>query len=396
MAELLKGSAETAGFAPLSQAQTIAICKHLQQEIRQVEQTLSEVQRELQHTNERQASIKEKAGEKREHIHDLQLGVNDVNARLDKLDAEQGRLAEAVVALQGYDQVSREKIQGMEEFNKMADVKLGVLAQNMNLVKDQDSKLQADLGRLMDIEVRGLQKDLQSNVLRLEQFSDEQKKIIEVEKQDRETARLVRSDIENMMTEMKKSNMVINILENRLASTAKGVQENFAKFKEIDGKVIKIQECYDKTRGRAKDNEAKIKELRDIGLQTQSELEDGLKKVAHNEDRITQFMQELATECNNVEELRHQVNNLRQSHERITKSMSHITHEVRTNGTTIKAVEAGLREHSSLLLPNINLDGPEAYGGSSSFSASFGARPDSRGGSTTLPGVFDTRPEVWK
>merc|ERR1719271_1302911 len=103
-ADILKGQSDTTGSAPLSQAQTVAICRHLQTEIREVEADTDETKRYLQHTTNHLQKLREQHDTREDQIHTLQTAISNSNAHMSKVETEVQRLFEAVLQLQMSDQ----------------------------------------------------------------------------------------------------------------------------------------------------------------------------------------------------------------------------------------------------------------------------------------------------
>lgn len=358
MAEILDGSSDHQGHAPLSQAQTIAVCKHLQSEIQNIGSILSETQRELQHTSEtvRQLKSKPENGD----VHELQVGFAEANITISKLQSELERNVQNTQNLTGSDQSNKGKIVQLEEARKMIDTRLDAISGDLAQQREVSKRIQDDIGNRLNEDIRVLHKIGENANLSLEQFTKEQKQIAQMQKDDRECLRDVELRIQSMMNEVKKTNTVTNILENRLASTAKGVQQNWAKLADLSDGHVKLTECYEKTRCRVSECEAQIKNLSDTNKQTNNELEDAFHQIERNTDKLSQALKLLDEEGSSTEEMRHQLNSLRQSGENATRRITQIAKDLLDVTTSTQQLRAGMKEQSSLLLPNIHMDSPEA------------------------------------
>lgn len=359
MADILDGTSEQAGYAPLSQAQTIAICKHLQTEIRTVETFVNELQRDLQHTQDHVQNLKAAQGQGNDEVHNIHVSLGDANANLSKLQSEVERNVKATMTLQTSDQSNKDKIVQLEEAKKMIDTRLDVMANDLAQQGISNRKINDDIANRVNEEIKVLQKSVEGTNLMVDQVNKDQKQTAQCEKEDRDSLRDAYLRIENVLNEVKKSNAVTNILENRLASTAKGVQQNWAKCSELADGAVKLNECYEKTRARVVDAEGQMKLVSDAGKQTQHDLEDSVRQVERNTDKLAQALKLLEEEGSATEEMRHQLNSLRQSAESANKRSMQLAQEMKDVAEATQQVRAGLKEQSAVLLPNIHMDSPE-------------------------------------
>merc|ERR1719446_121830 len=195
-------------------------------------------------------------------------------------------------------------------------------------------------------------------------MASEQKQTAVFSRENRDALRDVRVDVEKVLNEIKKANTVTNILENRLASTAKGLQQSWAKCSELSDTMVKLTECYDKTRARAQDNEALIKELGTAGKRTHSELDQAVRQVENISDRLSLALKQLDGQESATEDTRHEIHALKQGQATALKNSNALKGEVNEVKHMASAMKGAIKEQSQMLLPNIHLDSQEAVGAS--------------------------------
>jgi uncharacterized coiled-coil DUF342 family protein len=192
----------------------------------------------------------------------------------------------------------------------------------------------------------------------------EQKLSAEAEKENRDSVRSAHVNIDMLMAEVRKTNTVTNIIETRLAGTAKGVQQNWDKCTEFAKEAAKLWEAQTTMKERIGDAEGVIKQLHEGGQQTLHKLEDAVRQVERNTDRLEQGLRELDDNNRSTDELRHQINGLRQLCDATTQRLNTLSADLKDVSQTAQRVRAGLKEQSSLLLPNIHVDSQEAQAAS--------------------------------
>jgi len=343
---------------------------------------------DLQHTQEHLQNLREKSMQTHDEVHGLQVGLADSNANLDKLSKELGRVGDATQQLQMSDQQTKDKLMVLEEAKKMVDTRLDVFYRDMQQAKDSDKTLRDTIERHVNEDVRTLRKELANTNLTVNQIIAEHRQSVKLERENRDSLRDARVEIERVLNEVKKSSTVTNILENRLASTAKGLQQSWNKCSELTDAMVKLAECYDKTKARVVDAEGLIKEVGTAGKHMQESVDQVQRQVEQNSDRLAQALKVLDDEGTATEDMRHQINSLKQGQANYARKVSSLQQEVSEVQKMSMAVKAGLKEQSSLLLPNIHLDSPEALAasqrpgsmltGSTAFGNS-GGRQSSRG-----------------
>lgn len=358
MADILEGTSDHQAFAPLSQAQTIAICKHLQAEIRSVSDICNENSQALQHLSEDMVKVKSKHGDN-DAVHDLQVGLSDACIDISKLQNEIERDVQNLQMLMAGSRSSTEKTLQLEEAQKMMETRLEAISRELAQQRDTSKKVHDDIGNRINEDLRALQKASDNTTLILDQFSKEQKQITQLQKEDRSSSGQTDAKIESVLNEVKKSNTVISILENRLASTAKGVQQNWTKLADLSEGAAKLNDCYEKTRARVVECEGQIKQLGDGNKQTARELTEAVRQIERNTDRCAQALKLLDEEGAATEEMRHQINSVRQGGDNASRKLTSMSKEIIDIQATMTQLRAGVKEQSALLLPNIHMDRPD-------------------------------------
>jgi chromosome segregation ATPase len=313
----------------------------------------------------------------------------DSNINLDKVSKELGRVGQATQQLQGNDQNAKGKLVMLEEAKQMTDTRLDMISNDVAATKEIDKKLQDTIDRKVNEDLRSMRQELTSTNLTVNQVVTEQKATANFSRENRDALRDVRADVEKVLNEVKKANTVTNILENRLASTAKGLQQSWTKCSELSDTMVKLTECYDKTRARVIDAEGVMKDINTAGKRTQQELEQAVRQVEQNGDRLTQFGKLIDEEVSATEDARHQINALKQGQANSLRQVNNLRSELSEMKLSTSAMRGAIKEQSSMLLPNIHLDSQAAADASARYgsmltssnmstSASSG-RPQSRG-----------------
>lgn len=360
MAEILEGTSDTNAYAPLTQAQTVAVCRFLQQEIRNVQAELTETVHELQHTKESVELLKGSSNSNEDQVRNCVHEIAEAKVDIHTLQEELGRNTKATHALMHSEQLSKDRIAAVEEGEKMIQTRLDAIANEIAQQKEQAQKVKDDVANRIDLELKRLDKYSEGIKLALDQTNKEQEHLSKLQKETQSSVREAHVGIENVTVEIKKINTVAGILENRLGSTAKGVQQTWNKLAELSDGAIKINECYERTRTRSLENEAKVQMLADAQSKLEVHHEDSVRQVERNTDRLAQMLKLLDESGQGSEDIRHQLNSLKQNSEKVWKKVTELSRDLQEVNQATQQLRAGIKEQAQLLLPNIHMDSPEA------------------------------------
>jgi len=379
MSDILSGQTDHNSHAPMTTAQTVAICQHLQQEIRNVESIVTELQRDMLHQTEYVQTLKSRSTDSHDDIHNLQVGIAEANARHEKMAAEHGRTCDNVVELQASSLAMQEKVVQLDEANRLSDTTMEMLQREFKQEKESLRTLAETIDKLASQDIKKLQKEAAGSKLYLDQVAEEQSKSAEFGQKTRDFLREAKAEIEGTVNEVKRANTVTSILESRLVTTSQGVQANTGKFADLNSQLSKITECYEQTKARVGESELKLKEVNDANKFTQHELEDRTREMAAMSEKVRDSLVGLEKESGSGDEMRHQINAVRGSVDQLMRKVMSMQGELKELGDTTRTVRAGLQQQSAMLLPNIALDSPAGGMGG----MDFGGSPSGRGGTAS-------------
>jgi len=302
----------------------------------------------------------EKSGQTNEEVHSLQVGLTDTNINLDKLSKELGRVGHATQNLQVSDIDHAGKLTVVEEANRMMDTRLDTISKDLIAAKEADEALHLSVERHIKEDLRTLRNEIANTNLSVNQVTTEQRQTAAFARENRESLRDAKMDIENVLNEVKKTNTVANILENRLANTAKGLQQSWGKCAELSDAMVKLTECYDKTKARVIDAEGVMKDISIFGQRTREDLDQAARTIEHNVDRVDKGMKTLDEQVAASEEAHRQIIALKQGASNSMRQLNQLKADIGEVKQTAFRNMGAIKETTSMLLPNIHLDSAEA------------------------------------
>jgi chromosome segregation ATPase len=348
----MEDDSDQVGFAPLSQAQTIALVKNLESEIRRLETISTETQRQLRNTIEEVNAVKQKSYD--DQVQALRSGIADAKISISKVQSELNMNVQKTESLTDSCQIHKDNIQKLEEHGKMVETRLDIMSKDLQQQRDAAKVVEDDIGNRVTGDLLSLRNTCEQISLSVDQISKEQRQLEQLHKDGTGSLSAVDTKIESILTEVSKSNAVINILESRLASTAKGVQQNWTKLAELSDGSTKLNDISEKMRFRIGDSEGQIKQLGEAIKQAHGELDEAARQIERNSDRLSQALRLLDEQSVVSDETRHQLNSLRQNGESTTKRITQMSKEIEDVSASAQKIKAGLKETTALLLPNIH------------------------------------------
>jgi len=177
---------------------------------------------------------------------------------------------------------------------------------------------------------------------------------------ERERLRETNASHKALQDELNKTNTVVNIVEHRVADATSSLKTARQNLEDLNEVSVKLHENQEKMRsqvldlqGVAKKQDEKLKENREL-------LEHLAAGHQVTQARLAEALNGFDNMRKEKEEHRRQLQNLKQGQELAQGQMQSLRTELADVDTTTRAVKEGLRETSSLLLPNIHLDSSEA------------------------------------
>lgn len=390
MAELLDGSTEHINYAPLSHSQTVAMCRHLQEQIRILEGKIGELQKGLQNAHESVSDLKDGSGASNSAIHSLQEGLKQTNGVVDSNRKELARTNGNVQKLQQGLEQANQTVAGLRDAQTMTNNRLEKVANDLGLTTGLATRLQEHIEKKIDKDIQNLRDESAKTNLDLRHLKADEEAVKEGLHEEREKVRENTVKIKNVADDLGHANTKISILEQRLTDTTGNAKATRQNLEDLNIATLKLHEDHENTkanmnelRGSVKKAHSHIKQVHENVDRVGYSLSNTQRKLEDNNDD-TSGAQE------NVEDLRTKLNALKDAQDRANTMIQMLRRDLAEVGATTEKVKAGLKEQSSLLLPNLNLDSAEARAATARHgsllqttplgSMSSPRKPQSRGG----------------
>mmetsp|Transcript_103712 Transcript_103712/g.293150 ORF Transcript_103712/g.293150 Transcript_103712/m.293150 type:complete len:412 (+) Transcript_103712:82-1317(+) len=392
MADILEGGTEHAHYAPLSHAQTLAISRHLQEQIRAVEMQVADLSKGLADAMDAVGTLRGQASGAGSAMHALQDGLRQTNGQLDAQRKELARTNGSVQKLQqGMDQANS-NIAGLRDAQSVANNNTQKLANDLGVTSALAGRLQEAIEKRIDGEIRALNDELAKTNLDLKHLRADGEAVKDVVHEEREKSRDLSAKVKSTIDKLGATDTRANILDQRLADNTANIKATRQNLEDLNVATLKLHEDHENTKGNLNDVRSSVKKCHSHTKQVHESLERLGAAHAAMARRLEDNDGHTDDSRKHVEDLRSKVQALREGQERAGAVLGTLRRELSEVSSTAEKVKAGLKEQSSLLLPNLSLDSSEARAatqrhGSLLQSQPLGftprkppARPASRGG----------------
>mmetsp|Transcript_138841 Transcript_138841/g.276877 ORF Transcript_138841/g.276877 Transcript_138841/m.276877 type:complete len:402 (-) Transcript_138841:343-1548(-) len=360
MAELIDGTTGHTNYAPLSHGQTMSMGRHLQDQIRMLQQALADLGKGLGETNEAVADLKKNAGGANATISNLQEGLASTNTITETLKNDYGRTKANVAKLQAGLEGTNGAVAGLIDGQKVNNTLMNKLQGEINDQADKQHEFKENMEKKIEADIRALNDENSKLLLKIQQMTNDHDALKNLVVDEKEQLRLANLRAKNAQDRFNDMDTFVKILEKRVADGATGLKSTRMNLEDLNNATLKLHEDHENTKGRV------------------SELQDGVKK-AHNHVKtvhnklesaaqmVNNAHQKIAQQENNGEDLKaaldaalSRINDCEGGNARANGNISEMKRQLAETSATANAVRAGLKESNTLLLPNIHLDSHEA------------------------------------
>jgi len=360
MADLIDGTTGHANYAPLSHGQTMSMGRHLQDQIRMIQQALADLGKGLGETNDAVADLKKNAGGANATITNLQEGLATNNTLTETLKNDYGRTKANVAKLQAGLEGTNGAVAGLIDGQKVNDTLIKKMQGEISDQADRQHEFKENMEKKIEADIRALNDENSKVLLTIQQMKNDQdtlKDLVTNEKEQLRQANLRAKDAQDRFNDM---DTFVKILEKRVADGATGLKSTRMNLEDLNNATLKLHEDHENTKGRVGELHEGVKKAHNHVKTVHNKLEGAAQMVNNAQQRIDNAN-------NNAEDLKaaldvalSRINDCEGGAARANGNISEMKRQLAETSATANAVRAGLKESNSLLLPNIHLDSGEA------------------------------------
>mmetsp|Transcript_88265 Transcript_88265/g.189471 ORF Transcript_88265/g.189471 Transcript_88265/m.189471 type:complete len:414 (-) Transcript_88265:232-1473(-) len=345
--------------APLSQKQTITMARNLQDHIARNAEEIQDLRRCIRDNAEAIQGLRGAAEITVTGLQSLQEGLAATNTLVEANRKELVRTNSTVQQLGlGVDQ-NNDGIMLLRDAHKVSNNSLQKLGKDIVLANAVTDKLQEAIDKRIDTDLVHLRDELSRTRLEVKHVTANEESLRVGLLEEREKLREEQARAKGIADNLAETNTVVQILEQRIASEIAGLKATRQLLDELNVATGKLREDYDLTKGFVVDLQTSSKKVIAQLRQEHDNIERNASGLSILQDKFEKQVEALDQTRKNLEKTSTQVHILNDGHDRVTTQIGQIRTELSDVGTTARAVKAGLKEQSAILLPNIQSDSGE-------------------------------------
>lgn len=360
MADLIDGSTSHTHYAPLSTGQTIAISRHLQDQIRLIETKLVELQKGLLDANEGVIELRDSSVVTNHAVHALQDGLKSTNNMVEANRKELGRANGGAQKFQSVLEQVNTMVAALRDTQKVTNNGLQKLGQDQVETHTLAVKLQESIERRLDLDIAELKSEVGKTNLDLKHLKadEEADKLCII--QERDKLRESNIKMKSIADDLAETNTLLQIFDQRVQESSGSLKATKQNLEDLNLATLKLHEDHENTKVQVAEVRGSVKKVHTHVKQVHDSLAVTNQGLNVCTGRLEECCQVVDSLRGSVGDTQGKLNALKDGQERTNGIVQHVRRELQEVGATTAAVKAGLKEQSSLLLPNLTMDSQEA------------------------------------
>jgi len=352
MADILDGRTEHSEWAPLSGGQTLAIGKHLRDEILIVRNEVEEL-RKLLGANTVLGKMRDAMDNVTGRVQALEDDRALVGDSLDSLRKECAAVGNRMAKQQQSVEELGDTTAGLRENQKVLRAGVQKVDQNVKAFGGTLDALQDEYKSVLLPEVRGMRSDMASAELAAKQMKADHDRLGKDYAETKQGLQTLGSTVDGHRGDLLKTNTVVHILEQRMLEIGKGLKETRGQVSGLDASLHELSEESNR-------NKAAIADLQKGGRKCEVQF----KQIQEHQDSTVNQMSAVGSKLNatadTVDELRKSIRELQSDTTRLRdgqlqaqKNMQSLSGDMDEIRAETKHCMATLQETNAMVLPNL-------------------------------------------
>jgi len=363
MADLIDGTSDHAQYAPLSHACVQQACRYLQDQIRALDQRFSDLNRNLNTTDRAAGDLDKVVHTCTSNIHALQEAARTTDTKLETHDKELVRTNGNVAKLHQGLHDTNESMGGTRELRDELE------ATNANVQKVNEDlaniavfvhKLGETLERKVDPAMQQLKDDLTRIKLDLQTLSTDEQTIKEELFQEKDNVKQANDRIKAVVDQLGATNTKVNNMDKRLGDTSNRSKVSLQGLEDLSIETARLKEEHEHTKNQLSESRGSLTKDHNHMKHVHETLDKVATGLQHTQRKLEDTHSDTDCSRQNLDDMRSKIRMLENGQDRAMDVIQQLRVQLAETSATTERVKAGLKEHSSLLLPNLSLDSPEA------------------------------------
>lgn len=356
MAEILKGESGHHTYAPLSHSQTLSICQHLEQLIRELQASNQELRRDLTHAEREIVQVRDGLGGTNSLVAALQDGLQKADVAIDNLKKDQARTGNKVNKLGlGLEQCGENGTK-LGEINQVTNAHLHNTRSEVNSLTDRVNDIQTKIETNVNNDTSQLKEILAQANTAIKNLRDDAERQRAQQQEQREALRLAGGRLQGLGDDLTKTNANSHVLEQRVQGLQGSLKTTQQGLQETNAVALKIHEDHKNTKAQLGATQDNLKKCTAAVKKAHEGLDMTAQKLHDTHDQLQKTVTGLAQTKSNLERTTHQVHSLNDSHDMLSSNTAQMRLHLEDTSAMVSAVKAGLKETNSIVLPNLQME----------------------------------------
>eukprot|EP00406_Dinophysis_acuminata_P038138 CAMPEP_0179371334 /NCGR_PEP_ID=MMETSP0797-20121207/85674_1 /TAXON_ID=47934 /ORGANISM="Dinophysis acuminata, Strain DAEP01" /LENGTH=390 /DNA_ID=CAMNT_0021087187 /DNA_START=57 /DNA_END=1226 /DNA_ORIENTATION=- len=332
--------------APLSRAQTLAISKHLQDQLTAVQGKLEDLQLGLSDTNRSVDGLRKGVHGTKSDVHSLQDGLALTSSTLEATRKDLGRTCEQVQKLQAGLDESNDTVGAWADKSRIMGTTMQQFGQDLSNTNALAKRLEEAVDRRIEGTLQGLRDDLHGACADLQQLRADGEMGKAALQEEREALRETNAKVKGLTDSTSDDS----------TATLKATRLN---LEDLNTATLKLHEDHESTKSHSKELQNTVRKLAGHTKQANERLQQHAANFGQTKSKQDEHSRSLEGMRQSMLQAQGAVEALQMDNQRSALTVSNIQHELSEMRTATHALKVGLKETSSLLLPNIRMDSDE-------------------------------------
>jgi len=360
MADLIEGTSGHAHFAPLSHAQTIAISRHLQDQIKAMGARFDDLQRTLEETNADLSAVRDKDNLGGGVVQSLQDGLASISVVVEANRKDIARSHSNIHKMQTSLESANDSITELKDKQKITGTTMEKVEHDLNLTSELAHQLKEDINHRIEKELSQIHDEISKTNLDLKHLKIDEESLKDTVRAEREALRDANLFMKGLADQLAEADTHHKILEHRLNETSSRQKATSQNLEDLNTATLRLNEDHEHTKANTADLQSSVKKAHTHVKQMREGLERTAAGLGMAQGKVEEHNMAVEALRQSLDQANCMMATMKEGHDRATSNIQELGQQLAQVGATTQAVKAGLQEQSSLLLPNIHLDSAEA------------------------------------
>lgn len=363
MADLIEGATNHAHYAPLSHGSVQQACRYLQDQIRALDLRITDLHKDLHTSNKAADGLETVVNSCVSNIHALKEKVTSNETRLDTNDKELARSNNNIVNLkQGLHDTNESMggVRALGEELQVTNANVHKLDKDLANANIQIHKLGETLHRKVDTALQQLRDDLTRTKLDIHQLNEDKRLVKEGLLQEKDNIKQTNERVKALVDQLGATDTKVTNMDRRLGETSGRSKTNQRGLEDLTLETSRLRDEHEHTKKQLGEARVSVTKAHQHVKQVHQSLDTVARGLQHTQKKLDDTCNDTDFSRQSIDDIRSKVRQLENGQDRAVDVIQQLRVQLAETSATTDRVKAGLKEHSSLLLPNLSLDSPEA------------------------------------